>query len=361
MVDNNGSTRFAGGETPTKNLASKISCDNDLVFFNKRLQYERKGTTTECLRRGYGHGLNHTTFRTRTPYRTDDTVQDPEEANLVDEQRVVFSEWDEPLGYWPQNDREAFDVPPDARDDPRINMINIDIRDFAITNETGNVTNDVIVALEALQPDILTANRQANFPTFCFFGFFDAATNRKREYRFLHHDFDMERVRSILSPTDIQKMCRARLNPEGVILFALPLLGPHMHQIHTYESADATLEPFVLCEVDFSSSTIVFYYTQDNTIDLSTYKEIMTQQFVVPRDTNWRVRQMTLDTPTTLVWAAVRRMLGRGIQSAFLNENQPMFPQPFANSPEQIGPQAREVVRYLQLLDALPPVSAPAV
>src|SRR5690349_11361896 len=99
--------RFAGGDANLKFNTYKIGCEDEVEFFKRRLQYERKGTALECLRRGYGQGTQHVRTENQSRYLRQDDVRD--ENDTAAQQEAVFAKWDIPLGYWPP-ERSAFDM-----------------------------------------------------------------------------------------------------------------------------------------------------------------------------------------------------------------------------------------------------------
>ena len=127
---------------------------------------------------------------------------------------------------------------------------------------------------------------------------------RKREFRFLDHVMDLSRVRSIFSSADVRKMFE--LDAKGSLFFALPLIAEQL-----YELPGSFDQSFVLCEVDQLQSRIMFYAPLNTS--LMWYRNIMIQQFVMPRNTRWRVQHMIVPTLTNMLFLLCRRFLGYSV------------------------------------------------
>src|SRR6185369_14495383 len=50
---------FEGGAESDRFLNYKVGCEDEKLWEERRLHYERRGTPVECLRRGYGQGTRH--------------------------------------------------------------------------------------------------------------------------------------------------------------------------------------------------------------------------------------------------------------------------------------------------------------
>lgn len=304
---------YAGGAPEHRYERYKIACLGQEEYIERRLEFERQGTPTECLRKGYGMGERH-----------QGTFVDEYDADLLDEaEQRMRREQDAPLRDW--DDPVVSVTSRDADQDEESELHDLDNVAFTLRNESvagrwlvtdegGNWLSNVLVALE-----VASLGRARAPASFCGWErpppavrgrSAEAAppTLEKRDYRFMEQTYDQRRVRSVLTTSDEARVFRA-LAESGSMLFAMPLLHPDL-------SEEPFSQGFALCEVDFGSRTIVFYAPHDAW--LLHYRSIMLQQFIMPRSMAFRVVRMHVDSLVDLVFVLARRLHNRAVSLAQL-------------------------------------------
>jgi len=306
--------RFAGGDdTSQRHLRYLIHCGSPESFMAHRLEFQRQGSAVECLRKGYGMGERHQIFPLPTDNPDDIPNQDyqpisDDDQLLRDEQNQVIQDWDVLVqGYGLMNAPIPREIRLDIQEDlPRRN---VRWRNLTEIDAEGKWHPEVLEVLELAQNYLLP---QARLYRAHFFGFVEPIVGvngminerRKREFRFLDHVMDLSRVRGIFSSADVRKMFE--LDAKGSLFFALPLIAEQL-----YELPGSFDQSFVLCEVDQLQSRIMFYAPLNTS--LMWYRNIMIQQFVMPRNTRWRVQHMIVPTLTNMLFLLCRRFLGYSV------------------------------------------------
>lgn len=290
---------YAGGELDQKYLRYKTACLSEEEYTEKRLRFERKGTPTECIRKGYGMGLRHQ-ISAQQQHQAEPTEHDRE---LRREQDLVLENWDEPFTevYTRTEHLDDFGLELYEEDRPTQNVF---VRRRQVTDERGQFLQNVLRVLEAPRLEFSDDVKNADF-----FGWEELLPElRYREYRFLEQSFHLKRIRNVFSRRDLQRMFRVIGQAEpGSLLFAMPLLTPDLTEL-PWDNG------FVLCEVDFNSMDISFFAPRD--AYLVHYRNIMLQQFVMPRNANWRVGRMHVDRTLDLLYVLARRILNHTVTQA---------------------------------------------
>jgi len=289
---------YAGGDKNQEYLSYKIGCETKKLFDQHRLWYERKGTQTECLQKGYQIGTRH--LYHFEPSREEEENEDFIVVDEVPGTRGVFN---------------ALDITANAYDNAYVSIPTIILEESkqivfqVVKNEDGEeiLLSDAIAMLEECQ-----GTDQNTY----FFGLLrqeqvlDRFVMRERQYKFLEESFSQQRIQKVFSEGDLLHMFQLA-QAKGRLLFFLPSISTHLVRQE---------DSYVCCEIDFNGTHIIFYHNEVDLNQLLWYRRIMIQQFVLPGTTTWQVYHMPLltrdnqDLLLTLMLIAIARLQNFGFQ-----------------------------------------------
>ena len=286
------------------NARYKLGCETDSNWVLRRLNFEQKGTQTQCLNKGYGYGESHSFF-----WEDKETLDEKQLENLHKvgnpEGLTIITEVAGLGGDLPKDPAtpQPLEIPSAFLD-----------RVYKLKQAGENKwTPDVWgVVIEEFQAQV----RGRNNVYFCSA---KRAPNdnrlaantvfARREFRFLEESFSLKQTRQAFDATDLQQMFLVRFNTarshSGRLLFVLPDLTPNLAEIEQQD---------VVCEVNFETKQIIFYCQ----IPASYwYARIMMQQFALAGET-WRLEMFLVENYETLILVAITRMLNGALNLAAL-------------------------------------------
>jgi len=298
-----------------------LGCETESNWQKRHLNFERKGTQTECLHKGYGHGVSHTFLLEEKETLTPTQLANLKEWGTIQGEPIIVNQLmirghrNVVLDILPEYATDEIPINLFARSDKEkiYKFIRGAYHGYEDEEKAG------LSNLSAYEVWLFLEDYQNMPDECCFLGPERALSifrkkhgySLSRNIEFLEESFSFEQNSKVFDQQDLRMMFRARnpISQHSRFLFALPSLSKDLRK-------DEDDQHDLLCEVNFEHRFIGFYCLDD--AQLEWYTKIMMQQFVLPEE-QWRVYRFPIPDLETLIIVAITRMQGGLLTNAYLS------------------------------------------